>query len=229
MTIAASASGQTETATITLSSTAHGALSDPRASTDGSTIINGVYSVTGTAAQVTTDLRALVFTATAHEVAPGQGVTTTFSISVIDNQVASILQRHDMLAKRTEADRLYVRFIPKVGRIEPHALLRSEFGRSEREPQANAYTMHKGGHNDPLALLDAAIDRMTTAVGSRSSHLGADTKIPTGTLSILKSNTVPVVPGQNGQTHEDVSRSHEFSCLNSIEPKMGHPKVLFKK
>ena len=62
--------GQTEFVTVTLSNPADGTLSD--------------HSMTGTAAQVTADLDALVFTPTAHQVAPGQTVTTGFTIAVTD-------------------------------------------------------------------------------------------------------------------------------------------------
>jgi len=81
--------GQTETVTITPSTTANGTLSDPHASTDGSTIVNGVYSITGTASYVTKYLDDLVFTPVDHEVAPGQSVTTGFTIADINTTGAS--------------------------------------------------------------------------------------------------------------------------------------------
>ena len=77
--------GQTETVTVTPTLTANGTLSDPNAATDGSTITNGVYKVTGTAAQVTTDLDALIFHPTVHQVAPGNTVTTGFTIAVTNS------------------------------------------------------------------------------------------------------------------------------------------------
>jgi acyl-coenzyme A thioesterase PaaI-like protein len=77
--------GQTETLTVTLSSSANGALSDPNALTDGSTFKNGVYTVTGTAAAVTADLDALAFIPTDHQVAPGGAVTTGFTVAVTDS------------------------------------------------------------------------------------------------------------------------------------------------
>ena len=77
--------GQTETVTITQSQTANGTLFDPNAATDGSTITNGVYKVTGTAAQVTADLDALIFHPTPYQVPPGNTVTTKFAISLTDS------------------------------------------------------------------------------------------------------------------------------------------------
>lgn len=64
-----------------------------------------------------------------------------------ESQVASILDRRGLLAKRTEADRLYVRFVPKVGRIVSYALRRSEFGRSHADADPEALRVHTGsGH-----------------------------------------------------------------------------------
>ena len=74
--------GQTETATVTLSATTTGTLSnlgggayDPA---------SGVYTVSGTAATVTAALDGLTFTPAPHQVAPGQSVQTAFSLSVTD-------------------------------------------------------------------------------------------------------------------------------------------------
>jgi hypothetical protein len=75
------AGSPTETVTVTPSTTANGTLSDPNAASDGSTLSNGVYTVTGSASAVTTALDGLVFTPTADETAPGQSVTTGFTIS----------------------------------------------------------------------------------------------------------------------------------------------------
>ena len=75
---------QTETVHVTLSNAANGALFDPHAANDGSTIMNGVYTVTGTAAAVTANLDALVFIPTQHQVKPGGSVTTGFAIAVTD-------------------------------------------------------------------------------------------------------------------------------------------------
>jgi endoglucanase len=58
--------GQFETATVTSNSAANGALSDPKASTDGSTILNGVWSVYGSPAAVTAALDGIVFTPVAN-------------------------------------------------------------------------------------------------------------------------------------------------------------------
>ena len=64
------------------------------------------------------------------------------------SQVASILERRGMLGKRTETDRLYVRFIPKVGRVQSYALRRSEFGRSEPTSDTETDSLPMGGRHD---------------------------------------------------------------------------------
>ena len=81
--------GQTETAKVTLSSAVNGNLTDPNAATDGSTISNGVLTVSGTATAVATALDGLVFTPTANEVAPGAAVTTTVTAAIKDTAGAT--------------------------------------------------------------------------------------------------------------------------------------------
>ena len=75
----------TETVTVTPSTTANGALSDPNQTSDHASFSNGTYTVTGAAAQVQADLRGLVFTPAAHEVAPGKSVTTGFTVSDLNS------------------------------------------------------------------------------------------------------------------------------------------------
>ena len=74
--------GVTETATVKLSAAANGTLSD----VDGGSFnaSAGTYTISGTAAAVTTALDALVFTPTAHQVAPGSAETTKLSLTVSD-------------------------------------------------------------------------------------------------------------------------------------------------
>jgi hypothetical protein len=79
--------GQTETATLTLSSTADGTLSNLGGGAYDAS--SGVYTVTGSAAAVTTALDGLVFTPVDHEVAPGQTVNTTFALSVTDGTMTA--------------------------------------------------------------------------------------------------------------------------------------------
>jgi hypothetical protein len=61
-----------------------------------------------------------------------------------ESQVAAIIDRQGLLAKRPEADRLYVRFVPKIGRIAAYALRRSDFGRSDQTVDPDAYAVHQG-------------------------------------------------------------------------------------
>jgi len=73
---------QTETATLTLSSTLNGTLSN--LGTGSYNAQTGVYTVSGSTAAVNTAIQGLVFTPTAHEAAPGRNVWTTFNLSVTD-------------------------------------------------------------------------------------------------------------------------------------------------
>ena len=48
-----------------------------------------------------------------------------------ESQVAPILHRRGLIARRTEGDCLYVRFVPKVGKVQAYALSRAQFARSK--------------------------------------------------------------------------------------------------
>ena len=75
---------QTETVTVTQAAAADGALSDPNAAGNGGALSGDVYSVSGSAAQVSAALEGLLYTPAAHQVAPGQAVMTGFTIAVSD-------------------------------------------------------------------------------------------------------------------------------------------------
>jgi acyl-coenzyme A thioesterase PaaI-like protein len=70
---------QTETLTVT-SATLNGALSD----SVGGSFSGGTYTAIGSLAAVQADLQALIFTPTAHQVAPGGTVQTGFTIALLD-------------------------------------------------------------------------------------------------------------------------------------------------
>jgi hypothetical protein len=73
----------TITVTVTPSTTANGVLSDPHAASDGSRISNGVYSVSGTVAQVQAALEGLIFAPSSLQT-PGSAARTSFTIGLDD-------------------------------------------------------------------------------------------------------------------------------------------------
>ena len=90
--------GKSETVTLTLQNpdgsagAANGTLGNPGAGSYDP--LAGVYTVTGSAAVVTAALDGLVFTPTAHQVAPGASATTVFALAVDDGQGGMALDHH---------------------------------------------------------------------------------------------------------------------------------------
>ena len=79
--------GQTETVTVKLSTAANGTLTNLSGGSYNAT--TGVYTDSGSAAAITAALDGLIFTPTAHQVAAGQTITTSFTISDIDSAGAA--------------------------------------------------------------------------------------------------------------------------------------------
>jgi len=75
---------QTETLTVT-SASLNGTLSDSA----GGTITDGTYTVSGDIATVQADVQALVFTPTPNQVAPGDTISTGFTLALSDGSGAS--------------------------------------------------------------------------------------------------------------------------------------------
>ena len=98
--------GQTETATVTSSAAADGTLTDPHAATDGSAIVNGVLTVSGSAASVAAALQGLVFTPSAEATSLGSSAVTTLTATVKDTagetaSVASLVTAHQAASVST--------------------------------------------------------------------------------------------------------------------------------
>jgi phage/plasmid primase-like uncharacterized protein len=60
-----------------------------------------------------------------------------------ESEIGAILARRELLASKPEADRFYVRWVPKVGRVGAYALRREKFGRAQP-----ILKVHPGGRDD---------------------------------------------------------------------------------
>lgn len=96
-----SIAGVTETATVKLSAAANGTLSDADGGSYNAS--TGTYTISGTAAAVTTALDALVFTPTAHQVAPGATETTRLSLTVSDTNGTATAATNVVATAATDA------------------------------------------------------------------------------------------------------------------------------
>jgi len=88
-------SGAAETVTITLSNAANGTLSGTGLIAEG----NGVYALSAASpGSITSELDALIFTPTAHQVAPGGTVTTAITLAVANDGGPAVLSTSSIMA-----------------------------------------------------------------------------------------------------------------------------------
>ncbi|KJB91507.1 DNA primase [Skermanella aerolata KACC 11604] len=62
-----------------------------------------------------------------------------------EQQIAKVLNDRGLLAKRTDAKRLAVRYVPKIGHVQVYALSRAHFGRSTNAAGEAPFTVYDGG------------------------------------------------------------------------------------
>ena len=148
--------GQTETVTVTLSNHLNGSLSNFGAGTYVSA--TGVYSVTGGDAAVSAAVDALVFTPTAHQVAPGSAVTTTFTIAAIDTAGGTTSDSTTTLVSTAVND------APEITRTVVNAGVPDEL---ENTPFAGVIVTDPDvGHTDTVTVT------LSNAAGGTLSNLG---------------------------------------------------------
>jgi hypothetical protein len=201
--------GQTQTVTVTLSTPANGTLTNLGGGSYNAA--TGVYTVTGAAAAVTSALDALVFAPTAHQVAPGQTVTTGFTISGVDSQAQSATDSTTSVivtaanAPPTISGTLAGQAVTDQGTITPFAavvIADANIGQAETvtvslsSPANGTLTNLSSGNYDATTgvytatgtagTITAALDRLTF-VPTRADVPGGQTVTTTFTIGVADS------------------------------------------
>ena len=191
---------QTETVTVKLSDTSTGSLSTVAGSYDGS---SGVYTVTGTASQVSSDLRALVFNPASGTV--GQGATTSFSITDTDSLALSAATTAAVVAVAG----------PAISRTVANAPISDQ---STNTPFSSVTIADDGSQTETVTVtLSAAGNGALSNLGSGSYDTGSGIYTDTGTASNVTNDLRGLVftPAQ-GMPGQSVTTTFSISDTDSV-------------
>ncbi len=188
---------ETDTATLTLLGAGGATAANGTLSGTGLTSLGGgTYTLSGTAAQLTTELQSVVFTPTAHQVAPGSSVLTTLSVAVSGPGGATGTDASTVITATAVND------APTITGTAPGtgtdtASLRPFAGVAVADPD------HGASESVTVTLLDALgrpTDANGTLAGTGITHTGTGTYVlsgaPVDVTAALRAASFTPTPGQ---------------------------------
>ena len=187
-----------ETLTITYTA-ANGALSG-----GGFTGSAGRYTETGSPAQLTAALRALVFTPTAHEVAPGQVVTTPFTLAITSGSTtrtdSSVSVTATALAASANGPSVTSGFTP----VETPNVLRALLtGNDAQNPSSPIYAQAQAARAIGVQL-DAGQLTQAQAESALAHVVDGTTSVAVASYAFFTGKT-PSLAGLNYLVHSDAN------------------------